>query len=166
MRDAGRLPEVNVLRIEDRQLVLEIHVECRTSRPGCPVWGVAAHSKDQRMVTLVDLPCFGKCTRHLWHKRRWRCPDPDPANSGWTNEGDHIAAPRPRHDRPSRPMDHRAGRPVRSQRERGGHRSSTSSPAALASNRGLVGRGGARSGVTRCASRPWTSRVRIARCSR
>lgn len=83
-----------MLGIEDRQPVLEIHVECRTFRPRCPACGVVAHLKDQRIVTLVDLPCFGKVTRLLWHKRRWRCPDPDCANGSWTEEGDRIAAPR------------------------------------------------------------------------
>jgi hypothetical protein len=64
------LPEVNVLGIENRYDVLEIHVERRTLRPGCSECGVLAHLKDQRIVTLVDLACFGRCTRLLWHKHR------------------------------------------------------------------------------------------------
>ena len=61
------------------------------SRPECPECGIRAHLKDQRIVTLVDLPCFGKCTRLIWHKRRWRCPDADCTNGSWTEEDDRIA---------------------------------------------------------------------------
>src|SRR5664280_428274 len=70
------LPEVNLLGVDDSRPVLEIHVECQMSRPGCPGCGVRAHLKDQRIVTLVDLPCFGKCTRLIWHKRRCGVPTP------------------------------------------------------------------------------------------
>ena len=112
------LPEVNVLGIEDRQPVLEIHVECRTSRPGCPVCGVVAHLKDQRIVTLVDLPCFGKCTRLAWHKRRWRCSDPDCVNGSWTEEDERIAASRfAMTDRAGRWITEQVGRCARSVNE-------------------------------------------------
>jgi len=47
------------------------------------------------------------------------CLDPDCANGSWTEEDDRIGAP-PRHDRPSRTIDHRTVPRVRSQRERGG----------------------------------------------
>ena len=112
------LPEVDVLGIEDRQSVFEIHVECRTSRPGCPDCGVIAHLKDQRIVTLVDLPCFGKCTRLLWHKHRWRCPDPDCANGSWTEADDRIAASRlAMTDRAGRWITEQVGRCARSVNE-------------------------------------------------
>jgi transposase len=112
------LPEVNVLGIEDRQGLLEIHVECWTSRPGCRECGVLAHLKDQRIVTLVDLPCFGRCTRLLWHKRRWRCPDPDCANGSWTEEDGRIAAPRlAMTDRAGRWITKQVGRCARSVNE-------------------------------------------------
>ena len=61
------LPNVNVLGVDDGRESIEIHVECRHSRPGCPDCGVLAHLKDQRVVTLVDLPCFGKSTKLAWH---------------------------------------------------------------------------------------------------
>ena len=112
------LPEVNVLGIEDGHDVLEIHVECRISRPGCPECGVLAHLKDQGLVTLVDLPCFGRCTRLLWHKHRWRCPDPDCANASWTEEDDRIAAPRlAMTDRAGRWITEQVGRCARSVNE-------------------------------------------------
>jgi len=78
------LPDVNVLGVDGRESI-EIHVECRRSRPGCPECGMIAHLKDQRVITFVDLPCFGKPTKLAWHKRRWRCPDPDCLNGSWTD---------------------------------------------------------------------------------
>ena len=77
------LPEVNVLAVADGPM-LEIHVECRRSRPGCPESGVLAQLKDQRVVTLIDLPCFGKPTSLFWHKRRSRCPEPDCLKQSFT----------------------------------------------------------------------------------
>ena len=104
------LPEANVLGVDDSRPVLEIHVECRMSGAACPQCVVRAHLKDQRVVTLVDLPCFGKCTRLIWHKRRWRCPDADCANRSWTEVDDRIAASR-------LAMTDRAGRCPRSVNE-------------------------------------------------
>ena len=78
------LPDVNVLGVDGRESI-EIHVECRRSRPGCPECGMIAHLKDQRVITFVDLPCFGKPTKLACHKRRWRCPDPDCLNGSWTD---------------------------------------------------------------------------------
>jgi transposase len=112
------LPEVNVLGVDDGRPVLEIHVECRTSPPGCPECGVRAHLKDQRVVTLVDLPCFGKCTRLQWHKRRWRCPNADCANGSWTEVDDRIAASRlAMTDRAGRWITEQVGRCARSVNE-------------------------------------------------
>src|ERR1035438_7257 len=72
------LLEVNVLGVDDSRPTLEIYVECRTLRPGCPKSGVRAHLKDQRIVTLVS----------------WRCPDADCTNGSWTEEDDRIAGSR------------------------------------------------------------------------
>lgn len=87
------LPDVNVLGVVEGR-PLEVHVECRWSRPGCPECGVPAHLKDQRVVIVVDLPCFGKPTRLAWHKRRWRCPDGDCPNRSWTERDERIASVR------------------------------------------------------------------------
>jgi transposase len=112
------LPEVNVLGVDDKHPVLEIHVECRGPRPGCSECGVFAHLKDQRIVTLVDLPCFGKPTRLWWHKRRWKCPDRDCPNGSWTEEDRRIAAPRlAMTDRAGRWITEQVGRCARSVNE-------------------------------------------------
>ena len=65
------LPEVNVLGIDD--VVgepLRVHIEVRTGRPRCTGCGVFAYVKDRPVVELVDLPCFGRPSRLVWHKHR------------------------------------------------------------------------------------------------
>ena len=58
---------------------------------GCERTGwVQARSK----VTLVDLPCFGRVTRLVWHKVRLSCPNPACAMVSWTIEDARIAAAR------------------------------------------------------------------------
>ena len=59
-------------------------------------------------MVLIDLPAFGKPTRLHWHKRRWRCDDPDCAMGSWTEQDRRIAAPR-------MAMTDRAGRWVTAQ---------------------------------------------------
>ena len=56
--------------------------------------GVIAQVKGRPGVVLMDLPVFGPATRLVWHKRRWRCADPDCAKSSCTEEDLRIAAPR------------------------------------------------------------------------
>lgn len=88
------LPDIDVLGIEEGRSSLTIHVRCRRSTPGCPECGVLAHLKDRRVVTLVDLPCFGKPTTLAWHKARWRCPEQDCPTGSFTEIDERIAAPR------------------------------------------------------------------------
>jgi len=59
------LPNVGVLGVVD-DAVVEVHIEATTERPPCPDCGERVHLKDQRPVTLVDLPCFGRPTRLVW----------------------------------------------------------------------------------------------------
>jgi transposase len=112
------LPEVNVLGVDDGDLFLEIHVECRRPRPGCRSCGVLPQMKDQRIVTLVDLPCFGRPTRLAWHKRRWRCAEVDCPNGSWSEEDPRIAAARfAISDRAGRWITEQVGRCARSVNE-------------------------------------------------
>jgi len=55
---------------------------------------VVAQVKDRPVVVFVDLPVYGRPTKLVWHKRRWRCGDPDCPNGSWTEENPRIAAPR------------------------------------------------------------------------
>jgi transposase len=87
------LPDVDVLGVLDAP-VAQIHVESKAARPQCPDCGADAHLKDTRPVTLVDLPCFGRPTRLVWHKHRWRCPEVTCMRGSWTEEDPRIASPR------------------------------------------------------------------------
>lgn len=81
------LPEVNVLGIEDeRGDEPRVHVERRIAEVFCEACGIRATVKDRPVVALVDLPCFGRATRLVWHKRRWCCPDDLCAAGSWTEE--------------------------------------------------------------------------------
>jgi transposase len=68
------LPNVIVLGIDDEDAAaLRVHVETVFDRPVCAACGTAVRVKDRPVVELVDLPCFGRPTRLVWHKRRWCC---------------------------------------------------------------------------------------------
>ena len=87
------LPDVTVFGVLDGP-VIEIHVECLRVPVGCPECGVVAQLKEQRIVPFVDLPCFGRPTRLAWHKRRFRCPEPECEKATWSEEDTRIASPR------------------------------------------------------------------------
>jgi hypothetical protein len=66
-------------------------------------------------VALVDLPAFGRPAVLVWHKRRWRCPDPDCDVGSFTEIDARIAAPRARvTDRAGRWVTAQVGRDGRS----------------------------------------------------
>jgi transposase len=89
------LPAVNVLGIDDeRGDVVVVHIEARTPPPVCPGCGRRAWVKDRPMVELVDLACFGRPARLVWHKHRWCCPGLDCPVGSWTGEDPAIAPAR------------------------------------------------------------------------
>jgi transposase len=91
------LPSVTVLGVADllSSLPLQIHVETRVEgAEHCRDCGVRATVKDRDRVRLVDLPAFGRRTRLVWRKRRWRCPERLCPNGSWTERAPAIASPR------------------------------------------------------------------------
>jgi len=90
------LPDVNVRAVEDGGLAvpLRVHVESRLDQGWCRGCGARASIKDRSAVTLVDLPCFGRATRLVWHKQRWWCRERACAAGSWTIVEDRIAAAR------------------------------------------------------------------------
>jgi transposase len=91
----GLPEEVVVVGVSGRRgEPLSVHVELDGPRPWCGRCGMAATVKDRPQVTLVDLPCFGRPTRLVWRKRRWRCPNADCGVGSWTEQDPRIAAPR------------------------------------------------------------------------
>jgi transposase len=89
------LPAVTVLGIDDeRDEVVVVHIESTAERPRCPGCDRRAWVKDRPTVELVDLPCFGRSARLVWHKHRWCCRDGACPVGSWTGEEPRIASAR------------------------------------------------------------------------
>ena len=84
------LSDVTIIGVGDWPNWLRIEVASVTARPSC-LCGVAAHRHGVRVVVLVDLPCFGRATRLVVHKQRWRCPA---CGRSWTGQDSTIASSR------------------------------------------------------------------------
>ena len=89
------LPDVNVLAVVDIEGdPLEISVETCCVRPCCAGCGRSASVKDRPVVTLVDLPCFGRPCRLRWRKFRWGCANAGCSVGSWTEQAPLIGSPR------------------------------------------------------------------------
>ena len=88
------LGDVEVLAADDTGKLLRVHVRRRTPRPPCWECGGSLWSHGDRRVELVDLPVFGRATRLVWHKRRWRCGAGDCGASTVTEQDREIASRR------------------------------------------------------------------------
>ncbi|MGH9262937.1 MAG: hypothetical protein ACRD08_24070, partial [Acidimicrobiales bacterium] len=89
------LPDVTVLAVDDQPVEpIRVHVEQRVERPRCGECGMAAWVKDRPVVELVDLPCFGRPARLVWHKHRWCCPASTCPAGSWTGKDPPVAATR------------------------------------------------------------------------
>jgi transposase len=87
------LPCVRVLAVDDDPL--RVHVETKLDGvEQCSGCQAAATIKDRDQVALIDLPSFGRRAILVWHKRRWRCPQPSCPTGSWTETAPAIAAPR------------------------------------------------------------------------
>jgi hypothetical protein len=62
--------------------------------PGGQCAWVAQVAHDVLDVELVDLPCFGRRTRLVWSKQRWRCRNPNCEVVTFIELDDRIAAKR------------------------------------------------------------------------
>jgi transposase len=89
------LPAINVLGMDDGRVdTVVVHIETASERPPCLSCGRRAWVKDRSMVELVDLPCFGRSARLVWHKHRWCCPDDACPAASWPGEDARIAPAR------------------------------------------------------------------------
>jgi len=88
------LPEVNVLGVDDGDDQLVVMIESRGPRPACVGCGRPGRVNDRDVVTLVDLASFGRPSRLLWRKHRWRCPTQECPVNTWTLNDPRIAAAR------------------------------------------------------------------------
>src|ERR1017187_8822021 len=113
------LPDVSILGVDDKAgELLRIYIESSGERPGCSHCGVLAQVKDRSAVELVDLPSFGRATRLIWFKYRWKCAEPLCPMGSWTEEDRRIGAPRMvMSDRAGRWVTEQVGRYARSVNE-------------------------------------------------
>jgi transposase len=108
------LPAVTILGVEDQPgQPIRVHIETAMPRPSCRDCSTVAWVKDRPTVELIDLACFGRPARLMWHKHRWSCPSPACPQGSWTATELSIAAPR-------LAMTDRAGRWVTEQVGRNG----------------------------------------------
>jgi transposase len=84
------LPDVVVLGVGDWPMWLRVLVTTTGERPVCECGG-SVHRHGVRDVVLVDLPSFGRATRLVWRKQRWRCTG---CGSCWCDENPEIATAR------------------------------------------------------------------------
>ena len=91
------LGDVEVLGVEDAAgAPLGVHIRRRALRPRCGSCGGPLWSDGERLVELVDLPAFGRPSRLVWHKRRWRCPREGCSAGTVTEQDPAIASERER----------------------------------------------------------------------
>lgn len=88
------LPDVTVIGVGEWPSWLRIVIRTRQSRPACANCATAAHDHGRREVELIDLAVFGRPTRLVWDKQRWRCPNPSCAVATWTEQDPRIASSR------------------------------------------------------------------------
>ena len=69
------LPCVNVVGVGDWLTFLRISISTRGARPECPRCGGGMWLHDRVEIERVDLPRFGRQTRLISAKNRWRCPN-------------------------------------------------------------------------------------------
>jgi len=93
MSDATGLAEAmlglegfTVLAVREDPSELVISVESTAVRVGCAGCGVRAQAQDRVTIDVRDLACFGRPTRLVWRKRRWRCREERCTVKTWTEE--------------------------------------------------------------------------------
>ncbi len=79
-----------VLEVTETDAEVIIEIETTADVVGCGRCGTRAESQDRMAVEIRDLACFGRPTRLLWRKRRWRCPDGDCDARSWTETSPHA----------------------------------------------------------------------------
>lgn len=71
---------------------LVVTIETTAAFTGCAACGTRAVAHERMPTAVRDLACFGRPTRLVWNKRRWRCPEIACDAKTWTEHSDHIDA--------------------------------------------------------------------------
>lgn len=88
------LPAMAVVGVGEWPWWLRIVVRTRRERAACSGCGTPAHDHGRREVALIDLPVFGRPTRLVWQKQRWRCPSSACPMGTWSEQDPLIASAR------------------------------------------------------------------------
>jgi transposase len=86
------IPGLVVLDVEDVPGELVVRVETLRARAYCGSCRRRAEAHDRVEVHLRDLHCFGRPTRLVIRKRRWRCKNEGCNRKTWTERVDGIVA--------------------------------------------------------------------------
>ena len=81
-----------ILAVTEGPAEVVITIETTAAVVGCNSCGVRAESQDRVAVSIRDLACFGRPTRLVWVKRRWRCVEVACEARTWTETCGDISA--------------------------------------------------------------------------
>jgi transposase len=85
------LPDLVVLSVQDVPGEVVLHVETLRKRVYCPSCRRRAQAHDRIEVHLRDQHCFGRPSRLVVHKKRWRCRTARCIKKTWTERIGGIA---------------------------------------------------------------------------
>lgn len=86
------LPGFRVLSVDESPAEVVIRIETMAELVSCAACGVVAVAQDRMAVEYRDLAAFGRPTRLVWVKRRWRCEEPRCAARTWTESSPAFSA--------------------------------------------------------------------------
>jgi transposase len=86
------LPGFRVLAASEEPDELVVTVETTATVAWCGSCGVRARPHERRTVEVRDLACFGRPSRLVWRKRRWRCSEDACEAKTWTERSEHVDA--------------------------------------------------------------------------
>ena len=86
------LPGFRVLEVDESDAEVVIRIETIPELVGCAECGVVAVAQDRMAVEYRDLAAFGRPTRLVWIKRRWRCEEPRCIARTWTETSPWFSA--------------------------------------------------------------------------
>jgi transposase len=98
------IPGLVVLEVEEAGGELVVRTESTRKKATCPSCRRRAEAQDRIEVHLRDLHCFGRATRLIVAKRRWRCRHKGCIKKTWTERIDGVVT--------RQVLTHRAGAEV------------------------------------------------------
>ena len=75
-----------VVAVAEAVAEVVVRIETSPGLVGCLVCGVQAVAHERMEVEFRDLPAFGRPTRLVWVKRRWRCEEQLCEAKTWTED--------------------------------------------------------------------------------